>query len=317
MKGSVPPTWSGAFTYVSTTSSITWRWTGLDDLARRRHQRRPSRTARSPSPALTSATTYYFYPYWDDAALRARIGSQAAQALPRMRRAQRQISRRSSNRCKGAFRCRKARWSRPPRQRHRRRLRRRQRKLPARGHVGDHERARHRRHRDVRSGRTSALPGAAPGGEAGRASCDLQVRDADTFIRLHFSNAESLDVTPHHIFTLADGSPMRAERLCLRDIFVGRFGRHAEAHRSDRRNRAESLRELRADAPILRRPPRAPRSSRTTTHSRHDRPPLLPDHARRLAAPLGALREFALAGAARNGRRRGRVHADPRAHRSG
>ncbi len=53
----------------------------------------------------------------------------------------------------------------------------------------------------------------------------LEVRDADTFIRLHFSNAESLDVTPHHIFTLADGSPMRAERLCLSDILVGRFGR--------------------------------------------------------------------------------------------
>jgi len=29
MKGSVPPTWSGAFTYVSTTSSLTWSWTGL------------------------------------------------------------------------------------------------------------------------------------------------------------------------------------------------------------------------------------------------------------------------------------------------
>src|SRR4029077_20336333 len=28
-KGSVPPTWSGAFTYVSTTSSIAWSWTGL------------------------------------------------------------------------------------------------------------------------------------------------------------------------------------------------------------------------------------------------------------------------------------------------
>jgi hypothetical protein len=53
----------------------------------------------------------------------------------------------------------------------------------------------------------------------------LEVRDADAFIRLHFSNAESLDVTPHHIFTLADGSPMRAERLCLSDILVGRFGR--------------------------------------------------------------------------------------------
>jgi hypothetical protein len=53
----------------------------------------------------------------------------------------------------------------------------------------------------------------------------LEVRDADTFIRLHFSNAESLDVTPHHIFTLADGSPIRAERLCAADVFMGRFGR--------------------------------------------------------------------------------------------
>jgi hypothetical protein len=53
----------------------------------------------------------------------------------------------------------------------------------------------------------------------------LEIRDADTFIRLHFSNSESLDATPHHIFTLADGSPMRAERLCLSDVFVGRFGR--------------------------------------------------------------------------------------------
>jgi hypothetical protein len=53
----------------------------------------------------------------------------------------------------------------------------------------------------------------------------LEVRDADTFIRLAFSNGDSLDVTPHHIFTLADGSPMLAERLCLSDIFIGRFGR--------------------------------------------------------------------------------------------
>jgi hypothetical protein len=40
-----------------------------------------------------------------------------------------------------------------------------------------------------------------------------EVRGADTFVRLHFSNAEMLDVTPHHIFTLVDGSPMRAVLL--------------------------------------------------------------------------------------------------------
>jgi hypothetical protein len=63
------------------------------------------------------------------------------------------------------------------------------------------------------------------GGETWTRIERLEIRDADTFIRLHFSNAESLDVTPHHIFTLADGSPMRAERLCLCDVLVGRFGR--------------------------------------------------------------------------------------------
>jgi hypothetical protein len=67
-------------------------------------------------------------------------------------------------------------------------------------------------------------PGTAAG-EGWTRLARLEVRDADTFIRLHFSNEESLDVTPHHIFTLADGSPMRAERLCLSDILVGRFGR--------------------------------------------------------------------------------------------
>ncbi|MGA8768696.1 MAG: Hint domain-containing protein [Candidatus Acidiferrales bacterium] len=66
---------------------------------------------------------------------------------------------------------------------------------------------------------------AGTGGESRTRIVRLEVRDADTFIRLHFSNAESLDVTPHHIFTLADGSPMRAERLCLSDILIGRFGR--------------------------------------------------------------------------------------------
>jgi hypothetical protein len=63
------------------------------------------------------------------------------------------------------------------------------------------------------------------GGETWTRIIRVEVRDADTFIRLHFSNSETLDVTPHHIFTLADGSPMRAERLCLSDIFVGRFSR--------------------------------------------------------------------------------------------
>lgn len=49
-----------------------------------------------------------------------------------------------------------------------------------------------------------------------------EVHPADTFVRLQFSNEDTLDVTPHHVFTVADGAPVRAERLCLGDILVGR-----------------------------------------------------------------------------------------------
>jgi hypothetical protein len=67
-------------------------------------------------------------------------------------------------------------------------------------------------------------PGTAAG-EGWTRLARLKIRGLDTFIRLHFSNEESLDVTPHHIFTIADGTPMRAGRLCMSDILVGRFGR--------------------------------------------------------------------------------------------
>ena len=52
-----------------------------------------------------------------------------------------------------------------------------------------------------KAGEHLRCPGAATG-EAWTRIARLEVRDADTFIRLHFSNEESLDVTPHHIFTL-------------------------------------------------------------------------------------------------------------------
>jgi hypothetical protein len=59
MKGSVPPTWSGAFTYVSTTSSITWTWSGLTIA------RADGTTTSVPGGSLAvnglaAATTYYF-----------------------------------------------------------------------------------------------------------------------------------------------------------------------------------------------------------------------------------------------------------------
>jgi hypothetical protein len=49
-----------------------------------------------------------------------------------------------------------------------------------------------------------------------------EVHLADAFVRLTFSNGDSLDVTAHHVFTLADEAPVRADRLCLGDILIGR-----------------------------------------------------------------------------------------------
>ncbi len=115
-------------------------------------------------------------------------------------------------------------------------------------------------------------------------------------------------MTPHHIFTLADGSPMRAERLCLADIFMGRFGRltlrKIEAVCS---KRAESYSELRPSASNFTRAVMRHRCSRTITRSvrivsiasfmsifknLHDWKTLLFDDARRFSAPCCALQKI-------------------------
>src|SRR5208282_6216177 len=68
MKGSVPPTWSGAMTYVSTTTSITWSWSGLS-VARADGSSTSIPNGSLAVTGLAAATTYYFYPYWDDVGL--------------------------------------------------------------------------------------------------------------------------------------------------------------------------------------------------------------------------------------------------------
>ena len=224
MKGSVPPTWSGAFTYASTTSSLTWTWTGLTIY------RADGTTTAVPNgslavTALAAATTYYFYPYWDDVAgalgwVAGGAGAPAyAQTAKTNSAAQQQALQGSIPLSQGAM-------------------------VAATtssgtgggsgGGSGSCLRAgsvvltKERGTVEIETckvGEHLRCPGAAAGSESWTRIVGLEVRDADTFIRLHFSNAESLDVTPHHIFTLADGSPMRAERLCLSDVLVGRFGR--------------------------------------------------------------------------------------------
>ncbi len=223
MRGSLPPSWSGAFTYASTTSSLTWSWSGLAIY------RADGTTTAIPNGSvavtgLTAATSYYFYPYWNDntsslAWVGGGAGSPAnAQTAKTNIAAQQQSLQGFIPLSQGAM-------------------------VAATtssgtgggsgGGSGSCLRAgtmvltRERGTVEIEScavGEHLRCPSGA-GGESWTRIVRLEVRDADTFIRLHFSNAESLDVTPHHIFTLADGSPMRAERLCLSDILVGRFGR--------------------------------------------------------------------------------------------
>jgi hypothetical protein len=226
MKGSVAPSWSGAFSYASTPSTITWSWTGLTIL------RADGQTTSIPNGSLvisglSAGATYYFYPYWDEAAksiawvtgnagsagspasaqtAKTNLAAQAQALQARIPLAQGAMiaatttSGAGGGTGGGSGSCLRAGT---------------QVLTKERGtvaietcHAGEHLRC----------------PGAA-GGEGWTRIMRLEVREADTFIRLHFSNAETLDVTPHHIFTLADGSPMRAERLCLSDVFIGRFGR--------------------------------------------------------------------------------------------
>ena len=222
MKGSVPPTWSGAFTYASTTSSITWSWSGLTIY------RADGTTTAVPNGSLavtglTPGTTYYFYPYWNDAAsaigwVPGGTGAPAnAQTAKTNLGAQQQslqgfiplsqgavvaaTTTSGSGGCSGggSGSCLRAGTMVLTKER---------------GTVAIET---------CRVGEHLRCPSAVAGESWTRIKL-LEARKADTFVRLYFSNAESLDVTPHHIFTLADGSPMRAERLCLSDILVGRFG---------------------------------------------------------------------------------------------
>ena len=260
MKGSVPPTWSGAFTYASTTSSLTWSWSGLTiyradgtttAVPERLAGRHRAFCLALPIIFILTGTTLPAALAW----VAGGTGAPATRKPPRpMLAAQQQRS-------KDAFRCRREPWSRPP-----------LRQGTGGGSGGGSgsclragtvvlEGARHRRDRNLSVGEHLRCPVARPRGESWTRIVRLEVRDADAFIRLHFSNAESLDVTPHHIFTLADGSPMRAERLCLSDLLVGRFGRVTlKRIEAVYRGVAESDGELRAVAPVFRRPPRRDRA---------------------------------------------------------
>ncbi|MFZ0641216.1 MAG: Hint domain-containing protein [Candidatus Acidiferrales bacterium] len=217
MKGSVPPTWSGAFTYTSTTSSITWSWSSLTIF------RADGTTTQIANGSLTvtslaTATTYFFYPYWDETQLALAFvaggaGNPAnAQTAKTIAAAQQQALQGLIPLSAGA----------------------------------------------MTAATTASGTGGGSGGGSGscvRAGMNVLTKDrgmveiqllrvgdrirgretwtqvvrhevhpADSFVRLTLSNDDVLDVTPHHIFTLADEAPVRAERLCLGDILVGSHG---------------------------------------------------------------------------------------------
>jgi len=227
-KGSTPSTWSGGMTYASTPSSITWAWSGLQIL------RADGTAVNVPNGSmavggLAAGTTYYFYPYWDEVAQAvawsgAGTGSPAnAQAAKTNAAAQAQglqthiplsqgamvaatpVSGTAGGSGGGSGNCLRENMKVLTRERGTVEI------VTCR--VGEH------------------LLGAGCGGvgrrgrEAWTRIERVDVMRADVFIRLHFSNRDVLEVTPHHIFTLADGSPMRAERLCLADLLCGREGR--------------------------------------------------------------------------------------------
>jgi hypothetical protein len=196
MKGSVPPTWSGAFTYVSTPSTLTWSWSALTIY------RADGSTTAIPNGSLavtglTAGTTYFFYPYWDDNALAlgwvaGGTGSPAnAQSAKTNLSAQQQALQGRIPLSQGAIiaatttsgtgggsgggsgSCLRAGTMVLTKERGTVAL--------ETCKVGEHLRA----------------PGHA-NAETWTRIERLEIRDADTFIRLHFSNAESLDATPHH-----------------------------------------------------------------------------------------------------------------------
>ncbi len=214
MKGSVSPTWSGAFTYVSTPSSITWSWSGLTILRADGTNTQITNGSLAVT-GLAAATTYFFYPYWDETQLALSFvaggaGNPAnAQTAKTIAAAQQQAlqgfvplsagamsaatvsSGTGGGSGGGSGSC----------------VRGNMKVLTKdRGLVkihalrkGDHIRGRDSWTQVVRH----------------------EVHPADTFIRLCLSNGDSLDVTPHHVLTLVDESPVRADRLCLGDILMG------------------------------------------------------------------------------------------------
>lgn len=223
MRGSVAPTWSGAFTYASTPSSITWSWSNFAIFRADGAQTQIADGSLAVS-GLSPATTYFFYPYFDETQLALAFvlgggslpggaGNPAsaftARTIPVAQQQALQgriplsagamsaatvASGTGGGSGGGSGSCVRGNMLVLTKDRG---------LVPIhRAHAGEHIRGRESWTQIVRH----------------------EIHTAETFVRLTFSNNDTLDVTPYHVFTLADDAPVRAERLCLGDILVGRFG---------------------------------------------------------------------------------------------
>ena len=203
------------FTYASTTSSITWWWSGLTIFRADGTSTQVTNGSLTVS-SLAAATTYFFYPYWDETQLALAFVAGGGACPPRRGIHQMPSPRKPSRRIS----------------------------LSAGA---------------MSAATTASGTGGGSGGGSGscvragmnvvtkdRGAVEIQhlrvgdhicgrdtwsqivrheVHPADTFVRRTLSKGDLLDVTPHHVFTLADEAPVRAERLCLGGILLGYDGR--------------------------------------------------------------------------------------------
>ena len=211
--GSVPPALSGAFTYVSDSTSITWSWASL--VIYRADGTTTAVTNGSQAiTGLGGSTTYYFYPYWDETTsaigwVSGGTGTPAyAFAARSLTAAQTQSLRNHIALSQGAMTA----------------------ATTGGGGGGG-------------GGGGSAciqigtLVKTKERGVVLAESCSvnehlwskngwtkiifLHILSNTLWLRLSFSSGETITVTPSHVFPLADGLEKRAEQICLSDVFVG------------------------------------------------------------------------------------------------
>jgi hypothetical protein len=216
-KGSVPPTWNPQFSYNATPTAITWSWVNMQILrADGTYTTIPDGTVTISS--LVASTTYYFYPYWDETA-QALLWVGSGRGTPAFAQSARTNTAAQSQALQGLVPLSAGAMAAA---------------TPASGTSGGTGGGSgsclragmmvQTQQRGIRPVERCKVGDRLLGRDGWTNITRLEIAPATVFLRLEFSNDEILEVTPQHMFTLADGSPIRAERLCLADMFVGKFG---------------------------------------------------------------------------------------------